>query len=303
MKEMTRIILCAMTMTLFSACSQSSAPSADLGNDTPRTVVLNTGFLMPTLGLGTWTLRGEVAETAVHEALKAGCRLIDTAKYYGNEKEVGNALKKAVAEGICKREEVFITTKLVPWSDTPEADIEDSLKQLGVEYIDLCLLHQHGSNDDEVYRAMVRAAKAGKIRSVGISNFYTRKDIRHFIDDFGMPPAVVQNENHLLYQNNSLREWCAAQGICMESWYPFGGRGHAREHLGNEAVLSIATAHGKSAPQVIVRWHLQAGFIAVPGSGNPNHIRENLAVWDFTLSHDEMKRLNALDTQRRYESW
>jgi len=292
-----------MTMTLFSSCSPGGAPSADLGDGTPKTVVLNTGFRMPVLGLGTWTLRGEIAETAVLEALKAGCRLVDTAKYYGNEKEVGNALRKAVAEGVCTRGEVFITTKLVPWSGTPDADIEDSLKQLGVDYIDLCLLHQHGSNDDEVYRAMVRAAKAGKIRSVGISNFYSQKDIRHFIDDFGMPPAVVQNENHLFYQNNSLREWCASQGICVESWYPFGGRGHAREHLGNGTVLSIARGHGKSAAQVIVRWHLQAGFITVPGSGNPAHIRENLAVWDFTLSPDEMKRLNALDTQRRYESW
>ncbi len=300
---MTRILLCAMAMLLFSSCSQGDATSADLGNDIPRTVALNTGFQMPRLGLGTWTLRGEVAETAVYEALKAGCRLIDTAKYYCNEKEIGNALRKAVAEGICTREEVFVTTKLVPWSSTPDADIMDSLELLGVDYIDLCLLHQHGNNDDEVYRAMVRAAKAGKIRSVGISNFYSRKEIRHFINDFGMPPAVVQNENHLLYQNNSLRSWCTTQGIHMESWYPFGGRGHVKEHLGNETVLAIARAHGKSAAQVIVRWHLQAGYITVPGSGNPEHIRENLAVWDFTLSPNEMKCLNALDTQRRYESW
>ena len=132
-----------------------------------KTIKLNSGYEMPILGLGTWTLTGETCEVAVYSALKDGYRLIDTAKYYGNEKEVGNGIAKAVKEGICKREEVFITTKIVPWSSNPEKDIEDSLKQLGVEYIDLCLLHQSGGqfSDDKVYRAMIEAQKTRKIPS------------------------------------------------------------------------------------------------------------------------------------------
>ena len=272
-------------------------------SETPRTVTLNTGYEMPALGLGTWTLTGATCENAVYAALKAGYRLIDTAKYYGNETEVGNALRRAVSDGICTRGEVFITTKLVPWSSAPDAEIDDSLKKLGVSYIDLVLLHQHGNNDDEVYRAMIRAKKAGKIRSIGISNFYTQKAVSHFITGFDIPPAVVQNENHLFFQNNSLRDWAARQGIFVESYYPFGGRGHTKDHLQNKTVLEIAKAHGKTAAQVIARWHIQAGYIVVPGCGNPAHIAENFAVWDFSLTESEMKQLSALDTGRRYENW
>lgn len=268
-----------------------------------QTVKLNSGYEMPVVGLGTWTLHGTTAENAVYAALKSGYRLIDTAKYYGNEAEVGNALKKAVADGICKREDVFITTKLVPWSNSPDSDIDDSLKKLGVKYIDLVLLHQHGSNDDSVYRAMCRAVKAGKVRSIGISNFYTEKTVSYFIKGFDIPPAVVQNENHIFYQNNTLREWASGQGIYIESWYPFGGRGHTKEHLQNPAVLEIARAHKKSAAQVIVRWHIQAGYIVIPGSSNPAHIAENYGVWDFTLTDAEMSQLEGLDKGARYENW
>lgn len=268
-----------------------------------KTIKLNSGYEMPVLGLGTWTLTGKTCEVAVYEALKSGYRLIDTARYYGNETGVGNAVRKAIEDGICKREEVFITTKLVPWSNTPDKDIDDSLSKLGLEYIDLVLLHQHGSNDDGVYKAMCRAVKAGKIRSIGISNFYTEKAVSHFINDFEIPPAVIQNENHLLYQNNALRDWAAKQGIFIESYYPFGGRGHTKEHLQNKTVLEIASTHKKTAAQVIVRWHIQAGYIAIPGSSNPAHIAENFDVWDFELNETEMKKLTSLNTGRRYENW
>ena len=144
------------------------------------TIQLNSGFNMPTLGLGTWTLTGETCENAVYAALKSGYRLIDTAKYYGNESEVGNAIRRAIKDGICKREEIFVTTKLVPWSNNPDLDIDDSLKQLGLSYIDLCLLHQHGSasGDDEVYKAMIRAVKDEKIRSIVISKKKKKKLFR-----------------------------------------------------------------------------------------------------------------------------
>ncbi|MBR1722621.1 MAG: aldo/keto reductase, partial [Treponema sp.] len=257
------------------------------------------------LGLGTWTLTGQTCENAVYAALKSGYRLIDTAKYYGNEKEVGNALRRAIKEKICTREEIFVTTKLLPWSSNPNADIDDSLMQLGLSYIDLCLLHQHGSclGDDAVYLAMIRAKKAGKIRSIGISNFYTEKTVSHFINDFEMPPAVIQNENHLFYQNNSLWDWAAKKGIIIESYYPFGGRGHTKEHLQNKTVLEIAAGHGKSAAKIILRWHMQAGFISIPGSSNPAHIAENFDLWDFELTDSEMERFFRLNTNQRYENW
>ena len=258
-----------------------------------KMVKLNSGYEMPTLGLGTWTLTGQVCEDAVYAALKSGYRLIDTAKYYGNESEVGKAVARAISDGICKREEIFITTKLLPWSSNPDRDIEDSLQELGVSYIDLCLLHQHGSasGDDAVYNSMIRAVKGGRVRSIGISNFYTEKAVSHFINDFEIPPAVIQNENHLKYQNSSLKNWAAKKGIFIESYYPFGGRGHTAEHLKNPQVLEIANKHNKAAAQIIVRWHLQAGYI------------ENFDIWDFQLSDSEMKELSKLNTGKRYENW
>lgn len=297
-----KLILFLMTSFMLTSCfAEGRVTNVELN----RTVKLNSGYEMPILGLGTWTLTGETCELAVYSALKDGYRLIDTAKYYGNEKEVGNGIAKAVKDGICKREEVFITTKIVPWSSNPEKDIEDSLKQLGVDYIDLCLLHQSGgqTSDDKVYRAMEKYAKAGKIRSIGISNFYTEKTVNHFIKDFEIKPAVIQNENHIFNQEEELKSFCKKNNIYIESYYPFGGRGHTKEHLENSVIQRIAKSHGKTSAQIIVRWHLQSGFIAIPGSSNPNHILENFSVWDFELTENEMKEIKALDKKRRYENW
>lgn len=169
---MKKSLSAALLIAVFTlSCTEAMAKSigeSKMKNLLP-TVKLNSSYEMPVLGLGTWTLLGETCENAVYSALKTGYRLIDTAKYYGNEADVGKALNRAIKDGICKREEVFITTKLVPWSDNPDADIDDSLSKLGVSYIDLVLLHQHGSaaGDDAVYKAMIRGVKKGKIRSIG----------------------------------------------------------------------------------------------------------------------------------------
>ena len=133
------LILAVLLMTAFVMAEEK--PMGKFATN----IELNSGYEMPILGLGTWTLTGETCGNVVYAALKSGYRLIDTAKYYGNEKEVGNAIRRAIKDGICKREEIFVTTKLVPWSNNPDLDIDDSLKQLGLSYIDLCLLHQHGS--------------------------------------------------------------------------------------------------------------------------------------------------------------
>ena len=268
-----------------------------------KTVKLNSGYEMPVLGLGTWTLTGETCENAVYSAIKCGCRLIDTARYYGNETETGNAVARAVKEGICTREEIFITTKIVPWTSDPEADIEDSLKKLGVDYIDLCLLHEHGSGDDRVYRAMEKYVKLGKIRSIGISNFYTEKTVSHFIKDFEIKPAVIQNENHIYCQGTALQDYCRKYGIFLESYYPFGGRGHTLESFNNPVIMEIAEKHNKTSAQIIVKWHIESGFIVIPGSSNPLHIAENLDVWDFELTEKEMNEIAGLNKNQRYENW
>lgn len=179
------------------------------------------------------------------------------------------------------------------------------MKQLGVEYIDLCLLHQSGgqTSDDRVYKAMKKYAKAGKIRSIGISNFYTENAVNHFIKDFEIKPAVIQNENHIYCQGTDLQKYCAKYGIIIESYYPFGGRGHTGESFNNPVIKKIAANHKKTSAQIIVRWHLQSGFIAIPGSSNPAHILENYSVWDFELSDEEMKEIKAINRNKRYENW
>ena len=269
-----------------------------------RTVLLNSGYEMPILGLGTWTQDDETAEESVYTALKDGYRLIDTAQYYGNETGVGNGLNRAISEGIVTRDEVFITTKVMPSNyERAYQSIDDSLERLDVEYIDLMLIHQSGSNDAEVYKALCQGVKDGKLRSIGISNYYTPEEFERVTAEGGIKPAVVQNENHPFYQNTEFREYVSKYGTIVESWYPFGGRGHTQDLFGNETINDIAKAHGKTSAQIILRWHLQAGYITIPGSQNPDHILENIGIFDFELSDEEMRRMAELHTGQRYENW
>ena len=269
-----------------------------------KTVRLNSGYDMPILGLGTWTLNNEQAENSVYHALKDGYRLIDTARYYGNEVGVGRGIRKAIGEGIVKREEIFVTSKIMPGDYNRAAQgIDASLRDLGLDYLDLMLIHQPGSNDRAVYQAMEQGVRDGKLRSIGISNYYTKQAFDEVLSYAETVPAVVQNENHLFYQNTELQAYAKQYGTVMESWYPFGGRGHTREHFNNSTVAAIAQTHGKASAQVILRWQLQAGYVVIPGSGDPEHIAENYDVFDFALSAEEMRQMYALDKQRRYENW
>ena len=269
-----------------------------------KTVRLNSGYDMPILGLGTWTLNNEQAENSVYHALKDGYRLIDTARYYGNEVGVGRGIRKAIGEGIVKREEIFVTSKIMPGDYNRAAQgIDASLRDLGLDYLDLMLIHQPGSNDRAVYQAMEQGVRDGKLRSIGISNYYTKQAFDEVLSYAETVPAVVQNENHLFYQNTELQAYAKQYGTVVESWYPFGGRGHTREHFNNATVAAIAETHGKTSAQVILRWQLQAGYVVIPGSGDPEHIAENYDVFDFALSAEEMRQMYALDKQRRYENW
>lgn len=304
----TRGEVCVMLYRYLEPETAPPGPSADETEGRfdleTKTVLLNSGYEMPVLGLGTWTQDDETAANSVYEAIKNGYRLIDTAQYYGNEAGVGEGVRKAIDEGFVTRGEIFITTKVMPGNyDRAYASIDDSLQRLGMDYIDLMLIHQSGSGDREVYRALEQGVKDGKLRSMGISNYYTKAEFDRITEGAEIMPAVIQNENHIFYQNTELQEYVSRFGTVVESYYPFGGRGHTRDSMNHAEIRRIAGIHGKTGAQIILRWHLQAGYIAIPGSSNPDHIAENFDVFDFSLSDSEMQAIASLNTGNRYESW
>ena len=268
------------------------------------TVTLNSGYDMPRIGFGTWTLDDDTAEDCVYFALKVGYRLIDTARYYGNEVGVGRGVRRAIQDGIATREEIFVTSKIMPSNyNSPDAAIDNSLKSLGLDYVDLMLIHQPGYNDEEVYRALERGVKAGKIHSIGISNYYTPQDFDRIKNIAAIIPAVIQNENHPYYQNENLQAYVKNFGTVIESWYPLGGRGNTQKIFSNDTIQSLAKKYSKSPAQIILRWQYQAGYIAIPGSSNKNHIAENFNIFDFNLSAEDMKIMRGLNKNHRFENW
>ena len=275
----------------------------DFNFDT-KTVKLNSGYEMPIIGLGTWTQDDEETANSVYHALKDGYRLIDTAQYYGNEMGVGNGIKRAINDGIVTREDVFITTKIMPSNyDNAYNSVDESLKRLDTDYIDLLLIHQPGNNDEEVYKAMEDATRAGKVRSIGISNYYTKEAVDEVLSYAEIVPAVIQNENHIYYQNTDLQNYVSQYGIIMESWYPFGGRGHTSENFNNDVIKTLAEKYNKTSAQIILRWQLQAGYIVIPGSSDPDHILENYSIFDFKLSEEDMRDIANISKNERYENW
>ena len=262
-----------------------------------KTVTLNSGYPMPINGLGTYSLTGDTCAKSVSEALKRGVRLIDTAYMYGNEAEVG----KAVRESGIPREEIFVITKLYPSQfDEPEKAIDEALKKLDIGYIDMMLLHHPGTGDVEAYKAMEQAVEDGKIHSIGLSNWYV-EELEEFLPQVNITPALVQNEIHPYYQENNVIPYIHNLGIVVQGWYPLGGRGHTAELLGDKTISEIAKAHGKSSAQVILRWNLQKGVVVIPGSSNPDHIQENTELYDFELTDEEMARINALDRNEKHD--
>ena len=300
---------CAAATKAEDTTKSAGALTKDMGNMPTKnalkyTIKLNSGYSMPVLGLGTWTLRDETCEAAVYTAIKCGYRLIDTARYYGNEEAVGRGIKKAINEGIIKREDLFVTSKIMPGDYTrPDKAIDDSLAALGLSYIDLMLIHQPGSNDEGVYKALERGVHSGKLHSIGISNYYTPEAFERINKIAEIIPAVVQNENHPYYQNTMLQDYLRRYGTVVESWYPFGGRGNTDKVLKNDTIAAIADHHGKTPAQIVLRWQIQAGYIVIPGSSNPAHIAENANVFDFELTADEMQSMKKLDKQARFENW
>ena len=271
-------------------------------NFNTKTVKLNNGYTMPILGLGTWTLTNEQAEECVYEAIKKGYRLIDTAQYYGDEVGVGKGVKKAISEGIVKREDVFVTSKIYDSTDH-NAAIEKTLSNLDIEYVDLLLIHQPGFDDKGLYKAMENYYKKGKLKAIGISNYYTKEAVDEVLSYAEIVPSVIQNENHIYYQNTELKEYVKKYGIIIESWYPFGGRGHTSENFNNKIIKELAEKYNKTSAQIILRWQLQAEYIAIPGSSNLSHIAENYNIFDFELSQDDMNKIKNINKNQRYENW
>lgn len=266
-------------------------------NGNASTVKLSSGYDMPILGLGTYSLHGATCVNSVKAALAAGFRKFDTASIYGNEEEVG----QGVRESGVPREEIFVATKLYPNQySNPEAAIEECLRKLDIGYIDLMLLHHPGANDVKAYKAMEKYVAAGKIRSIGVSCYYV-KEINEFLPKVNIKPVLVQNEVHPYYQDTEVVEHLHNLGIVVEAWYPLGGRGHQKELLSDPVLSEIAAEHDKSVVQVILRWHLQRGVVAIPGSSNPDHIRENISVFDFSLTDGEMARIAALDRNEKHD--
>ena len=263
-----------------------------------KTVLLNSGYEMPIMGLGTYSLSDEECYNSVTALLEADGRLIDTAYMYGNEAAVGRAIRDS---GV-PREEIFVITKLYPGEQyaEPEKAIQDALDKLDIGYIDMMLLHHPGENDVKAYLAMEQAVADGKIHSIGLSNWYV-EELEDFLPQVNITPALVQNEIHPYYQENDVIPYIQNLDIVVQGWYPFGGRGHTSELLNDTVISDIAASHGVTPAQVILRWNLQKGVVVIPGSSNPEHIRENLDLFDFSLTDDEMDRINALDRNEKHD--
>lgn len=280
----------------------TDAPEFDLQKGT---VTLNNGIEMPILGIGTFSLSDSDAEESVYWALKDGFRLIDTARIYGNEAGVGRAIRRAIEEGFVTREEIFVTTKM--WTsdyDNGDAAVNASLERLGLDYIDLMILHHsQPRNDIRAYQAMEKAVQDGRLRSIGLSNYYEPDDFDRVVNAVTIVPALLQNETHPYHQSTEMKEHIAQYGTVMESWFPLGGRGNTQTLFNDPVIAGIAAAHGKSSAQVILRWHLQAGNIAIPGSHNEKHIQENFEIFDFELTDEEMSQMTALDKNNRLGDW
>ena len=255
--------------------------------------ILNNGIKMPMAGIGTFLLSPDEASASVVSALKCGYRLIDTANAYVNEKAVGRAMKSS---GL-PREGIFLETKLWPSFYEQTDAVEKTLERLQTDYIDLLLIHQPAGNYIAGYRLMEKAYKEGKVKTIGLSNF-SQEQIREILNSCEVKPAVLQTEVHPYSQEKELKEFLHKEGIVIQAWYPLG---HGDKALIEEPLFTeLGNKYGKSNAQVILRWHIQAGNIVIPGSKNPDHIRDNFDLFDFSLTDAEMTKIAAMDRQKRY---
>ena len=263
-------------------------------------IKLSDGGKIPTIGFGTWQLRPDDAYDSVKEAIKTGYRLIDTAKIYRNEEAVGRAIKDS---GL-PRDKLFVTTKL--WNsdqgyDSARQAFDESLQKLGLDYLDLYLIHWPGEGSQrrlDSWRAMTQIQKQGKAKAIGVSNF-TIRHLQEMMDQLDTLPAVNQIEFHpFIYDTQKeLLEFCHKHNIVFEAYSPL-----AQGHLTDDLLQDVGRKYDKSASQVMLRWAIQKQTVPLPRSRNPQHIKENLDVFDFALSDQEMKSIDRLSSDDR-QSW
>lgn len=259
--------------------------------------ILSNGIKMPMEGFGVFQVTDkEQCKQSVLNAIRTGYRLIDTAAVYGNEDAVGDAVREAVATGLCTREELFITSKL--WVQdmtsyvTAKDGIDASLKKSGLEYFDLYLLHQALRDYFSAWRALEDAYEEGKLKSIGVSNFYAHV-LANFCESVRIKPMVNQVELHPYFAQSNAIENMIYYNIQPEAWAPLGGGRH--NPYENEMLQRIADSHAKTVAQVILRWNLQRGVTVIPKSTNPDRIKENIDIWNFNLTDEEMNQISSLD--------
>ena len=256
-------------------------------------VTLSNGVKMPILGYGVYQVTQAECERCVLDALDVGYRSIDTAQSYFNEEQVGSAIRKS---GV-PREDIFLTTKV--WIEhygyeAAKASVLESMRKLQTDYLDLVLLHQPFSDAYGAYRALEELYDEGKLRAIGISNFYVDRMV-DFASFNRIKPMVNQVEVHIFNQQKTSKEWAEKYGIQLEAWAPFGeGRGGTFD---NPVIAEIAKKYGKTPAQIMLRWHIQRGVVVIPKSTHKERMAENLNVFDFTLATEDMAAISALDTE------
>ncbi len=259
---------------------------------------LNNGLEMPQFGLGTFMASDEACKEACLVALKNGYRHIDTAHAYRNESGVGAAIRES---GI-PREEIWVTSKLWPseyGEGTTMEAIDKMLARLNTPYIDLLYVHQPVGDFIGAWKDMEKAVEAGKVRALGISNFDDSDEVFHaIVDNMKIMPAVMQIECHPYAQRVDVREKVKPYGIAIECWYPLGHG--SKELLSDPVIGKIAETHNKTIAQTILRWHIQEGFSVIPGATNPDYIKENISIFDFELSNEDMATMRSLNKEERF---
>lgn len=266
-----------------------------------KMISLNNGVKMPLLGLGMWDLRGQECQSVVKEAIKIGYRSFDSAQMYGNEAELGMAVKAAVSEGLVSRDELFITSKIIATSKAEaSAKIDESLAKLGK--IDLMLIHWPKGNDLEVWRALEEAVGAKKLGSIGISNFYG-KELDEILNNAKIQPVLNQCQTHIYQQNKELRAQMSAKKVALEAYSPFGGARNVKEILADKTLAQIASAHSKTPAQIVIAWMLGEGIITIPKTSKVARLKENFEAQSITLSDAEIKSIQALDKAENMRLW
>ena len=260
-------------------------------------VTLNNGLKMPMVGFGVFRVPDKKeCEESVYQAIKSGYRLIDTAAAYYNEDAVGDAVKRAIADGLCTREDLFITSKL--WVqdmmdyESAQKGIEASLEKSGLEYFDLYLLHQACGDYFSAWRAMETAYQEGKLKAIGVSNFYAHVLV-NFVNTVEIKPMVNQVELHPYYTQEKAIETMKYYDVIPEAWAPLGGGRY--NPFEDEMLKGIAAKYNKSVGQVLLRWNVQRGVVVVPKSTHVERIKENIDIFDFELNEEEMKQISSLD--------